>query len=361
MDENRINSLVLSGQAETAQLEELGAERVESIKTGEQSVNLRNHVPDDYEVKQVGDRRFAFGFSNESPDQAGDIIQARGWDLAVFKQNPVILWAHDGTTRPPVGKGLNVKKGVDVGGSPGLAGEIEIAKEGTSEFTDTLLRFVEEGLVRATSVGFKILESKRMEPEEKVKLGMSPWGIFSTKQRLFEVSLVSVPMNSDALAREADGMLSKGLVTKAGVQELLKTMPLTERDYSAIVKDLCSTFIVPSFEIKDNTPPMTLGYTSGTTANEMCNWVTADVVTKDMLDKSEAREERLELLVDKQALVIERLSDTVFEQAKHRSNPSGPDTLSGHDNGHESLVDMDAVEQVVSKALDKVTQAIKEQ
>jgi Escherichia/Staphylococcus phage prohead protease len=46
-------------------------------------------------IEPAGERRMRQIISTGSVDRAGDRIPVSAWDLAPFKQNPVIVWAHD--------------------------------------------------------------------------------------------------------------------------------------------------------------------------------------------------------------------------------------------------------------------------
>ena len=68
-------------------------------------------------------RRVKFVFSDGSVDRAGDSIDAKGWQLAAFKKNPVALFGHDSSNIDSVmGKAMNV---TIANGS--LTGEIDFA------------------------------------------------------------------------------------------------------------------------------------------------------------------------------------------------------------------------------------------
>ena len=54
-----------------------------------------------------------FVISSEEVDRHGDVVAAAGWRLAEYRQNPVLLWAHD-YTRPVIGRARAVW------GEPGL-------------------------------------------------------------------------------------------------------------------------------------------------------------------------------------------------------------------------------------------------
>jgi hypothetical protein len=54
-----------------------------------------------------GSRTVRFVLSDSSVDRMGDVIDAAGWRLGPYKQNPVVLWAHDSGS-PPIGKMVNI-------------------------------------------------------------------------------------------------------------------------------------------------------------------------------------------------------------------------------------------------------------
>lgn len=131
---------------------------------------------------QVSDD-LTFVLSDATPDRYGDTIDADGWDLRWFKQNPIALFGHSGDF--PIGTWENVRV---EGGK--LLGKLRLAAEGTSPRIDELRRLVEQKILRAVSVGFKPIDS---EPLQR-------GGVRYKRQELLETSLVSVPANPAALA-----------------------------------------------------------------------------------------------------------------------------------------------------------------
>lgn len=128
-----------------------------------------------------------FVLSDETLDRYGDIIVAKGWDLRDFKKNPIALFAHRGDF--PIGNWTNVR----VEGTK-LIGTLVLAAKGTSERINELISLVEQGVLRAVSVGFRPIENEPIDPKQ-------PYGGQRyTKQQLLETSLVAVPANPAALA-----------------------------------------------------------------------------------------------------------------------------------------------------------------
>lgn len=128
-----------------------------------------------------------FVLSDATVDRYGDIVEARGWDLRNFKRNPIALFGHSASF--PIGTWSNVR--VERGK---LLARLNLAARGTSQRLDELIGLVEQGILRAVSVGFRPVE---WEPIDKDK----PYGGQRyTKQELLETSLVSVPANPAAVA-----------------------------------------------------------------------------------------------------------------------------------------------------------------
>jgi HK97 family phage prohead protease len=124
-----------------------------------------------------------FVISDGSRDRHGTRINPAGWDLTNFKRNPIALFGH--SSGFPIGRWENVR----VEGEK-LLGRLVLASKGTSARIDELASLVEQGILRAVSVGFSVLEYGTP--------GKSPYDYM--KQELAEVSLVSVPSNTNALA-----------------------------------------------------------------------------------------------------------------------------------------------------------------
>ncbi len=226
IEKQMLEAKVLMGQATEEEMGGMGFDSVVALKSDAERLQFRDYAPlPDVEMKRVGDRTFRYTFSSEAPDRVGDILKVDGWVLKDFRRNPVALWSHDGRTRPPVGVARNLSTKGMAGNFRSLEGDIEIAPEGTSVFTDELNRFVDAGIVKATSVGVRILKTQPVQDkDEREGLGLGPFGILSTKHSLLEISLVAVPMHQDAIRRSVDEMLTKGLVTKAGSDEVLSAI-----------------------------------------------------------------------------------------------------------------------------------------
>lgn len=145
---------------------------------------------------------FEFILSSESKDRVGDVIKQDGWKLTAFKQNPIALFGHSH------GFPIGTWKSIRVEGTR-LIAKLDMAAPGTSPRIDEIRSLIEQGILKAVSVGFRILDYEPMDEKE-------PWGAWLIKKaELLETSVVSVPANPDALA------LAKSLGVSKDTRELV--------------------------------------------------------------------------------------------------------------------------------------------
>lgn len=135
-------------------------------------------------AQPVGDDPLTYVMSDETTDRVGDVIEAKGWNLANFRKNPVALFGHD--HRFIVGHWHDVKV---VGGK--LLGRLNLLPAGISERLDEIRAAVHAGVLRAVSVGFTA-DSQSIEV-------MKTGGLRYRAAELMECSLVAVPANPNAL------------------------------------------------------------------------------------------------------------------------------------------------------------------
>ena len=146
--------------------------------------------------KEQGDKRdepvkLSFIASTATPDRYGDIIEQSGWELSSYRKNPVILFNHN-PQEMPIGKGF-----VEVVDNA-LMIDVEFDME--DERAARIARKAERGFLNAVSVGFNPIESvPRAElPDGHYAKGLS--GTYFPKAELLEVSIVTIPANSEAVA-----------------------------------------------------------------------------------------------------------------------------------------------------------------
>lgn len=178
-------------------------------------------------------RALDFTISTASIDRMGDTIAVDGWDLAAYRKNPVVLWAHD-PSMLPVGKASHIR--VEDGK---LKARAEFVPRSISGFADAVFNMLKAGFLSATSVGF--LPKKYAFAEDADRR----WGIDFLEQELLEFSIVPIPANAEALIEAraagietspllewAEGLLEcdgRVAVAKADLAELHRRAAAPER------------------------------------------------------------------------------------------------------------------------------------
>lgn len=143
-----------------------------------------------------------FVLSDATVDRYGDSIVAKGWDLASFERNPIALFGHSHDY--PIGRWSDLRV---EGGK--LIGRLNLAARGTSARIDELIGLVEQGILRAVSVGFVAKKAEPIDPSKPYA------GQRYLEQELLETSLVSVPANPAALAVAKSMQVSEEIMSLA--------------------------------------------------------------------------------------------------------------------------------------------------
>jgi HK97 family phage prohead protease len=149
-------------------------------------------------------REIDFIASKEIVDRYNDIVAINGIDLKNYKDNPVILWAHN-STQPPIGKATKITKKGDE-----LRVRITFAPPEVYSFADTIYKLVKNGFLNALSIGF-IADYDSIEVNAKTNVR-----VFK-KSELVEISAVPVPANSQALV--VGKALEAGVVDEVEMNE----------------------------------------------------------------------------------------------------------------------------------------------
>jgi HK97 family phage prohead protease/HK97 family phage major capsid protein len=137
---------------------------------------------------QSADDPAEYVLSDESVDRMGDVIMASGWELSDFRKNPIALFNHDKDA--VIGRWTNVRIDGDR-----LLGRLVLAAAGTSRLVDEVRALFEQKMLRAVSVGFRVLKSEPLTEDADKYFG--PFRFL--KQQLLEASMVAVPANPNAL------------------------------------------------------------------------------------------------------------------------------------------------------------------
>lgn len=120
-----------------------------------------------------------FVISDESVNSYGYIVKTDGIDTTAFERNPVMLYMHERKT--VVGRWENIRKE-----EKRLLADAVFDE--STELGRTVKQQVENGFLRSASIGVDIVEEKEINGVRTI-----------TKSVLFEVSIVDIPANQNAL------------------------------------------------------------------------------------------------------------------------------------------------------------------
>lgn len=131
-----------------------------------------------------------FTMSTPAVDRVGDRVMP-DWDLSDFMKNPIALFQHN------LGAIIGTWGNVKVIGNE-LVGDLRLAQRGTSALVDEVTALIEQGILKAVSIGFSSEDAREND------FG----GRDLYKNRLLECSVVSVPANQEALRKALHDKLS---------------------------------------------------------------------------------------------------------------------------------------------------------
>lgn len=122
---------------------------------------------------------FEVVISTADIDRSGESVSQDGWNLEMYKMNPIVLWGHDYYSLP-----IGVCDSIELVEGK-LVAKGRFAPADANPFAQQVRRLYDAKIVRATSVGFIVSEME---------------GNNITKAELLEFSFVPVPANPYALS-----------------------------------------------------------------------------------------------------------------------------------------------------------------
>lgn len=239
MFDAKIAEKVAAGTASLEEMKSLGADLVAQIKTCGDIPQYRCKSAEPISVNE-DHRTISYLVSDETPDRMGDVIRVKGWDLSNYKSNPVILWAHDGKTVPPIGRAHNVRRRF---GPNRLTADIEFAPAEAHEFAETIYQLAKRGFIKATSVGFMPKGVEQLGEEERQALGVGPYGQVFSESELMEISVVSVPANPSALEVGVKSLMSEGVLERGLADRFFDVYPANEEVVQKRIREACRSFV----------------------------------------------------------------------------------------------------------------------
>jgi len=158
------------------------------------------------ETEPGPDRSVVVTASDDSTDRYGDRILVDGtldgrkfgdgWRTKDYERNPVVPFAHDYSSLPVAR--VDRLWADEIGGRKRLRARMVFAT--SNPVAETVLGLFKEGVLRAVSVGFRAIETYWPSGEkERQDLELGPFGSIYATADLWEISVVPVPANANAL------------------------------------------------------------------------------------------------------------------------------------------------------------------
>jgi HK97 family phage prohead protease len=160
-----------------------------------EDIELVAPVPFRLSAEEGGNgKAVAWTFSTFDLDRFSERIDPTGWDYKQYLDNPVVEWSHRYDI-PAIGKVEGV-----YADEKGLHGSIVFNAKEYDPFGWAIGERVKAGVIRAGSVGFRVIEIE-IPDKETAKDGTT---LIFRKQELLEFSICNVPANPFALAKSIE-------------------------------------------------------------------------------------------------------------------------------------------------------------
>lgn len=177
---------------------------------------------------EKGEDSVRFIASTGNSDRYGDIIDQRGWELSAYRRNPVVLLNHQ-TNQLPIGKGL-----VDIVDGNLM---IDVVFDQEDELAQKVERKARNGFMSSVSVGFNPVQSiSRSELPEEHKAYSPNGGSYFPKAELLEVSIVTIPANSEAVSMGQKQLGLRAMIRDVIAEELRHILSVEELESSYVVE-----------------------------------------------------------------------------------------------------------------------------
>ncbi len=162
------------------------------------------------EIRAIDEKEMTLtaAISTDAIDRMGEVLDPAGIDLKNYRNNPVVLWAHD-YSQLPIGKAMWVRKDGNA-----IVSKVQFAKHA---FAQEVFNLYKDGYMKAFSVGFIPKDGVAGDGKKGPRWTYTKW-------ELLEYSAVPVPANPEAIALA----MSKGILKTASLKTALETPAVEE-------------------------------------------------------------------------------------------------------------------------------------
>jgi phage head maturation protease len=164
-------------------------------------------------------------WTDESIDSYNTVFDSRGWDTRAFEQNPMIFSNHDRNQPVPIGLALKLEdadlRGVDGVLRRGSVAHVLLSPEELEPTAEVVYRNWMAGRINGSSHSFEPIDASYAEGKDVQRFRIPKDAKLDSllvfrKQRLQEISIVTLPANSSTTSRSehvAD-VAATGLLTR---------------------------------------------------------------------------------------------------------------------------------------------------
>lgn len=148
---------------------------------------------------EPGERAVVARISTADIDRDGDVVLPNGMDASDFAKNPVVLLQHDSGALP-IGTATELRPT-----HKAVMGKVAFAERPAAHppmlewLPDTVLSLFQQGVLRAFSIGFMILNARPPNRKDIERYGDGVHRVIN-EWKLLEFSVVAIPANQNALA-----------------------------------------------------------------------------------------------------------------------------------------------------------------
>lgn len=275
-----------------------------------------------YTAKDKGDgATHRFIGTSEAKDRDGEIVLMDGWDFKNYNNNPIVLWGHNNKDLP-IGKTVGILKD-----EVNKAIYFDVQFSESYDFAKTVKGLVEEGILKAVSLGFRVTDWEWSEKLDALLL---------TKSELFELSIVNVPANQEALIQDSEKSVDEEISTKSVDVESLANVI---REMQETIQELQSA-MNPSSKGEPNQEIGDVGVTED--GEEIPEGTEPKMEEEPILKTPDISAESIELIVQ---AVVARLQQAVEPEVKET-----PETPEANEDESKDEVDSEEVNEVVEPA-----------
>jgi HK97 family phage prohead protease len=164
---------------------------VKQEAAGRQAVSSDVELIASVPFRAMNNEGIAWTLSTFDLDRFGERIDPAGWDFKRYMENPVVEWAHRYDI-PAIGKADSI-----YADEKGLHGLVIFNDKDYDPFGWAIGQRVKAGVIRAGSVGFRVIEIE-LPDKETAKDGTT---LIFRNQELLEFSICNVPANPFALTK----------------------------------------------------------------------------------------------------------------------------------------------------------------